>query len=134
MLPAKPADEVHLVESPPVSPPTTISSEMHVVESRPVSTMSAIGASMILPGLGQLMQRRFGTAALHFASIALYLIAAVRFGGGAWTLGFAFFNLWSCVDAGWWGGSPARTRTSRGPNRCVIPRSGSDEGSSVPTA
>jgi hypothetical protein len=68
----------------------------------PSGPMAGAVASLFVPGLGQLYQRRYVTAALHFASVATYSLTALRLGGRAWLIGAAFFNVWSVVDAFWW--------------------------------
>jgi len=72
------------------------------VAPRPPSAMTAGTASTFVPGLGQLLQRRYGTAVLHCASVSAYAIAAWRFGSGWWTLGALLFNIWSVIDGVWW--------------------------------
>lgn len=72
------------------------------VASRAPSAMSAGAASAFVPGLGQLLQRRYGTAMLHLCSVGAYAIAAWRFGSGWWTLGALLFNVWSVIDGVWW--------------------------------
>ena len=63
-------------------------------------------ASLFVPGLGQLTQRRYGTALLQFCSVCAYVIVALR-AGHFWSIGAVLFNLWSVIDAvGWargWG-------------------------------
>ena len=69
---------------------------------RPPSAVTAGTASAFVPGLGQFLQRRYGTAVLHCCSVGAYAIAAWRFGSGWWTLGALLFNIWSVLDAAWW--------------------------------
>jgi hypothetical protein len=57
-------------------------------------------ASLFVPGLGQLTQRRYGTALLQFCSVCAYVIVALR-AGHFWSIG-VLFNLWSVIDAVWW--------------------------------
>jgi len=72
------------------------------VAPRPPGAVAAGAASAFVPGLGQLLQRRYGTALLHCCSVGAYAIAAWRFGGGWWSLGALLFNVWSVLDAAWW--------------------------------
>src|SRR6185437_336686 len=58
-------------------------------------------ASALVPGLGQLAQRRYGTALLHFCSVTAYAGAAL-YGGHLWSGGALLFNVWSVIDAVWW--------------------------------
>ena len=37
--------------------------------------------SAFIPGLGQLVQRRFGTAVIQFSTVAAYLVGALGLGG-----------------------------------------------------
>src|SRR5688572_26371684 len=57
--------------------------------------------SILLPGAGQLAQRRFVAAAIQAATVGTYLIAASSVGGGrALWLALAW-NAWSAIDAYW---------------------------------
>jgi hypothetical protein len=56
-------------------------------------------ASAVIPGLGQLLQRRFGAALLQCGTVAAYLIASGSLGGRHAMFLAAFWNLWSVVDA-----------------------------------
>jgi hypothetical protein len=57
--------------------------------------------SVLLPGAGQVAQRRFVAAGLQLATVVAYLAAATSSGGGraAW-LALAW-NAWSAIDAYW---------------------------------
>jgi hypothetical protein len=66
------------------------------------NAMSVGVASAMVPGLGQVMQHRYGTAALQFASVFAYAAAAFRFGSGYWGWGPFAVNIWSVIDAVWW--------------------------------
>jgi hypothetical protein len=58
-------------------------------------------ASALIPGLGQVAQRRYGTALLHFCSVTAYAGAAL-YGRHLWSGGALLFNVWSVIDAVWW--------------------------------
>ena len=74
------------------------SAELEVRSSREKAIASA-SASALIPGLGQLLQRRFGAAFLQFGTVVTYLVASGSVHGGrAWLLAL-FWNLWSVVDA-----------------------------------
>lgn len=55
--------------------------------------------SMLLPGLGQVAQRRLGAAAIQFASVAAYVIGAFGVGGRRALLFGLLWNAWSVIDA-----------------------------------
>lgn len=58
-----------------------------------------MAASLFVPGLGQLMQRRWVAAVTQFATVTGYVIASVVGAGGrAWWLALAW-NAWSGFDA-----------------------------------
>jgi hypothetical protein len=57
--------------------------------------------SILLPGAGQVVQRRFVAAAIQAATVGAYLVAASSVGGGR-ALGLAIgWNVWSAIDAYW---------------------------------
>jgi len=55
--------------------------------------------SVLVPGLGQLAQRRFGAALLQFGTAAAYATAALGFLSPLATVVGLVCNLWSVVDA-----------------------------------
>ena len=55
--------------------------------------------SVLIPGLGQLAQRRFGAALLQFGTAAAYATAALGLGSPLATLVGLACNIWSVVDA-----------------------------------
>ena len=57
--------------------------------------------SMLLPGLGQLAQRRPGTALLQFTTVAAYLGGALAVGTTHALWFAALWNGWSAIDAYW---------------------------------
>lgn len=57
--------------------------------------------SAVLPGAGQLAQRRFGAAALQAATVGAYLAAALNAGGGRSLWLAVAWNAWSAIDAYW---------------------------------
>ena len=58
-------------------------------------------ASLFVPGLGQLTQRRYGTALLQFCSVCAYVIGALR-PAHSCSIGSVLFNLWLLINALWW--------------------------------
>jgi len=75
-------------------------------------SMSASGLSLLVPGLGQLVQRRPAAALMQFGTVAGYIAVALATGGtrAVW-LAFAW-NAWSAVDAYW----HARGESNDGPS------------------
>ena len=61
--------------------------------------VSHAACSALVPGLGQLVQRRFGAAAMQFGTVAAYAALAIGSGNarGLWIA--AAWNVWSAVDA-----------------------------------
>jgi len=57
------------------------------------------GYSVLVPGLGQLAQRRFGAALLQFGTAVAYTTAAIGLGNPRAALVGLALNLWSVVDA-----------------------------------
>jgi hypothetical protein len=58
--------------------------------------------SVLLPGAGQVAQRRFVAAAIQAATVGTYLVAASSIGGGGRALLLALaWNAWSAIDAYW---------------------------------
>ena len=55
--------------------------------------------SLIVPGLGQLVQRRYGTAVVQFGTVAAYVIGMFGLGGRRALFLVLFWTLWSVVDA-----------------------------------
>jgi len=56
--------------------------------------------SALLPGAGQVAQRRWGTAAVQAVTVVSYLVGALALGGGDRALWLAFaWNVWSAIDA-----------------------------------
>jgi hypothetical protein len=57
--------------------------------------------SLLLPGAGQVAQRRYGAAALQLATVVTYLATATSaVGSRAFWLALAW-NAWSAIDAYW---------------------------------
>ena len=55
--------------------------------------------SVLLPGAGQIAQRRFGAAAIQVVTVGTYVVAAMSAGGDrALWLALAW-NAWSAIDA-----------------------------------
>lgn len=57
------------------------------------------GLSVLVPGLGQLVQRRFGAAIAMFGTVMAYIIGALGLGGRRALLLALLWNLWSVIDA-----------------------------------
>jgi hypothetical protein len=57
------------------------------------------GWSLLVPGLGQLVQRRYGTALLQFGTVVVYLAGTLGLGGRRSLLFALFWTVWSVVDA-----------------------------------
>lgn len=57
--------------------------------------------SLLVPGLGQLLQRRFAAAAIQFGAALTYTIATIGAGWGRAALLAIAWNVWSAVDAYW---------------------------------
>jgi hypothetical protein len=57
--------------------------------------------SLLIPGLGQLLQRRFVAAAIQFGAVLTYSVAAIGGGWGRATFLAIAWNIWSAVDAYW---------------------------------
>ena len=55
--------------------------------------------SALVPGLGQICQRRFVAAAIQFGAAATYMTGALGIGGRRALLLALVCNLWSVVDA-----------------------------------
>ena len=82
------------------SPPrAVVTTQESVVEPESPATYALLSA--FVPGLGQLAQRRFFTAALQFGTVAAYLAAAYAAGGGRVLWLAVLWNTWSTVDAYW---------------------------------
>jgi hypothetical protein len=57
------------------------------------------GLSILVPGLGQLRQRRIVAAATQFGTVAVYVIGALRFADHRAVWLAVGWNLWSAIDA-----------------------------------
>lgn len=77
-----------------------VAHELTPVERRDRAAASA-GLSLLVPGLGQLLQRRFGASAIQFGAVASYVVATVGIGWGRAALLAIAWNVWSAVDAYW---------------------------------
>lgn len=55
--------------------------------------------SALIPGLGQLIQRRVGAAVIQFGTVAAYLLGTLGVGGRRALLFALCWNLWSVIDA-----------------------------------
>ena len=61
--------------------------------------MQHASLSLLVPGLGQLAQHRFGAAVIQFGTVAAYVGGAVGLAGHKAVLLAVAWNLWSIVDA-----------------------------------
>jgi hypothetical protein len=57
--------------------------------------------SVLVPGLGQIAQRRPVAAAIQLGAVVTYLGAAYSLGGGRAVWLALLWNAWSAIDA-WW--------------------------------
>jgi len=57
------------------------------------------GYSVLVPGLGQIAQRRFSAALLQFGTAVAYTTAAIGLGNPRAGLVGLAWNIWSVVDA-----------------------------------
>jgi hypothetical protein len=57
------------------------------------------GLSALVPGLGQVAQRRFGTALLQFGTVITYIVSTLGLGGRRALILALAWNLWSVIDA-----------------------------------
>ena len=71
------------------------------VTVEPWSPTSYALLSVLVPGLGQLAQRRPLTAALQFGTVVAYLGSAYALGGSRALWLAVLWNGWSAVEA-WW--------------------------------
>ena len=95
---------------------TSMPDELHTAPEAPVEALDAGNSSgavtrwdasnyfwlsVLLPGAGQVAQRRFGAAAFQAATVGPEWVTAISVGGGraAW-LALAW-NVWSAIDAYW---------------------------------
>ena len=81
------------------SPHHGVAARQEDVEPESPATYALLSA--IVPGLGQLAQRRLLTAALQFGTVAAYLATAYAAGGGRALWLAVLWNTWSMVDAYW---------------------------------
>jgi hypothetical protein len=72
--------------------------ELRRAEKRDRAAGSA-GMSLLIPGLGQLLQRRFAAAAIQFGAVVTYGVAAIGAGWGRAAFLAIAWNIWSAVDA-----------------------------------
>ena len=68
------------------------------LQRREHSTVSAL-LSALVPGLGQLAQRRFLAASVQFGTVATYLVGALAVGGRRALLLAVIWNVGSVIDA-----------------------------------
>lgn len=68
-------------------------------ETRSEDALQHAAWSLLLPGLGQVGQRRYGAALLQFGTVVVYAASAFGLGGRRAMLLALLWNLWSAVDA-----------------------------------
>jgi hypothetical protein len=74
---------------------------MFVIRDERAARNAGIHASLsaLVPGLGQAVQGRFGTALLQFGTVVTYVVGTVGLGGRRALLLALAWNLWSVIDA-----------------------------------
>lgn len=91
-------DELHTAPTAPIEAPATDENSGSVARRLPGYYF---WLSVLIPGAGQIAQRRFVAGAMQAATVGTYLVAASNLGGGrALWLALAW-NVWSAVDAYW---------------------------------
>lgn len=85
--------------APPDGTAETSISARHDPGDRRFRALQHAGMSVLVPGLGQLAQRRFGAAVIQFGTVAAYMGIAAHFGGGRALLVALCWNVWSVLDA-----------------------------------
>lgn len=88
--------ECAIVASPRVDTPLPVRDDPG---DRRFNALQHAGMSILVPGLGQLAQRRFGAAIIQFGTVATYLGIASYLGGGRTLLVALCWNVWSVLDA-----------------------------------
>jgi hypothetical protein len=59
-------------------------------------------ASVLVPGLGQMMQGRYFAGAVQFVTVVAYIGGTTSLGMGRAAFLAFFWNVWSVADAWWW--------------------------------
>ncbi len=84
----------------------TVEAESKTIAAPPaktqLATRAAVGSALLsalLPGLGQVAQRRTGAALAHFLTVATYLTAVWGVGSRHAAIFAIAWNLWSAIDA-----------------------------------
>ena len=90
--------------------------ELHTAPVAPVKALDAEGdstsvtrrdpsnyfwLSVLVPGAGQVAQRRFMAATIQAATVGTYLVTASSVGGGRSLWLALAWNVWSALDAYW---------------------------------
>ena len=92
-------DEFRTTPIPPVEAPGAEGSSRSVTRWDPGNYF---WLSVLLPGAGQLAQRRFVAAVVQASTVGTYLVAASSLGGDGRALLLALaWNVWSAIDAYW---------------------------------
>jgi hypothetical protein len=86
----------------PVEPSETSDATHDVAPDEHAERLSgSAGLSLLVPGLGQLSQRRYAAAAIQFGAALTYGVAAISGGWERAVFLAAVWNVWSAVDAYW---------------------------------
>src|ERR1041385_5366176 len=67
-----------------------------------VAAGNAAVASVVFPGLGQLLQRRYATGLVQLASMAAFCLGAFGVAGREYLWLALAFNVWLPLEALWW--------------------------------
>jgi hypothetical protein len=104
---------IHRSRTPSVSV-SSMTDELHTAPEAPAGALDAgenssavtrwdpnnyFWLSVLLPGAGQVAQRRLGAAAIQAATVGTYLVTAIGVGGGRAVWLALAWNVWSAIDA-----------------------------------
>lgn len=90
---------------------TVESTQLELREQRERAVQHA-GWSLLVPGLGQLVQHRYGTALVQFGTVAAYVVGTLGLGGRRALCFALLWTLWSVVRC-----LPPRRRVDATPRR-----------------
>ena len=77
----------------------TVESTHFPLRERRGRALEHAGLSVVVPGLGQFAQGRWGAALAQFGTVAAYVVGAFGLGGRRALLFALLWNLWSVIDA-----------------------------------